>query len=59
MRADAQPYLGPRPRCRGRRHDGWLGDPASSGAAARSFKAGQHDGVATGGFREPAAVDQL
>jgi hypothetical protein len=37
--ADAQPYLGARAPM-ARRHDGRWGDPARSGAAARSFRAG-------------------
>ncbi len=58
VRADAQPYLGPRPcRAAGRRHDGLIwGDPAGrSFAAARSLEA-VHADVAAGRCREPAAV---
>src|ERR1700727_3479432 len=57
-RAGTQPYLGPRPwPARGRRHDGWWGDPAGvCVAAARSIRAAHEDLVAAGAGVEPAAV---
>src|SRR6202020_521326 len=57
-RAGTQPYLGPRPwPARGRRHDGWWGDPArGSVAAARSIGAVHDLVVAAGAGVEPAAA---
>jgi len=55
VRADAQPYLGPRSGVAPeRRHDGWWGVPCC-GAAARSMKAVRWV-AAAGACREPAAV---